>query len=69
MQGKDYLLHHLNLNEVLEIKKKKFYYLELDILSLFCIQCKTVSGTILKDREALTDCTEVTHAIPYQSFT
>lgn len=55
MQGKDYLLHHLNLNEVLEIKKKKFYYLELDILSLFCIQCKTVSGTILKDREALTD--------------
>lgn len=60
-------MYHLNLNEVLETKK--FYYLELDIQSLLCIQCRTVSGTTLKDREAFADYTEVTHTIRHQTCT
>lgn len=67
VEGKDHLLHHLNLNEVLEIKKtQNFYCLELGIRSLFSV------GHFLepfsKDREAFADCTEVTHAKQYQSF-
>jgi len=41
----------------------------LDIQSFLCIQARTSSGTILRDREAFSDFTEVTHKIEYQCGT
>lgn len=47
VEGKDHLLHHLNLNEVLEIKKNPKLLLPRIGYSVL-VQCRTLSGTILK---------------------
>lgn len=66
MQGKAYLLQHLNFNKVLVMKIKA---LLLDTQTFLCIQARTASGSILRDREVFADFTEVTHTIQYQCGT